>query len=300
MLFKKREESKELKILTLLSRRMNLDEKDKQHYLNLQKGYEGELYFDSLTDQLESDCLNLNDLLLHFNSTFQIDTSIVLGDTIHIYEVKNFEGEFFYESNRLYTKSKLEIANPLIQLNRAASQLRQLLQSLNFTIKVVPHVVFVNPEFVLYQAPPNEPFIFPNMINRHLHTLSQSSSKLSKKEKLLAEKLVSLHMNESPFLQIPSYQYDQLKKGITCEECHSFEVYIEGHSCICTDCGCKESVSGAVMRSVREIRLLFPDRKITTHLVHDWCKIVGCKKRIRRTLQKHMNKISSSRWSYFN
>jgi len=43
---------------------MDLSDKDKQHYSNLKKGFEGEQQFDSWTGKLETDCLVLNDLLL--------------------------------------------------------------------------------------------------------------------------------------------------------------------------------------------------------------------------------------------
>ena len=64
MPYKSRTESTELLILGSLNIRMNLSDKDRQHYFNLKKGYEGEVIFDSLTEKLQCECLILNDLLL--------------------------------------------------------------------------------------------------------------------------------------------------------------------------------------------------------------------------------------------
>jgi len=69
MLYKSRTESQDLLILKSLNVRMNLPDKDKHHYLNLKKGYEGEVIFDSSVEKLECDCFILNDLLLKFNNT---------------------------------------------------------------------------------------------------------------------------------------------------------------------------------------------------------------------------------------
>jgi hypothetical protein len=78
MAYKPRTESEELLILRSLNTRMNLSVKDKQHYFNLKKGYEGEEMFDTLTENLQCECFILNDLLLKTNNTiFQIDTLII-------------------------------------------------------------------------------------------------------------------------------------------------------------------------------------------------------------------------------
>ena len=223
MLYKSRSESAELLILRSLNARMNLPAKDKQHYFNLQKGYEGEVLFDSETAKLQCECFILNDLLLkQNNTTFQIDSLIIHSETIYLFEVKNFEGDYYYESDRLYKKPKSEITNPLNQLNRSESLLRQLLQNLGYNIPITASVVFINPEFTLYQTPLNKPFIFPTQINRYLKNLNTIPSKLNKKHKMLADQLISLHIKDSPFKQLPTYDYDQLQKGITCAKCTSF------------------------------------------------------------------------------
>lgn len=300
MLYKARTVPSELQILRSLSTRMQLADKEKQHYYNLKKGYEGEKMFDVLTEKLQCECLILNDLLLKKNNTiFQIDSSIVISDTIYIFEVKNYEGDYYYESDRIYKKSKSEITNPLNQLGRTESLLRQLLKSLGFNILVSSFVVFINPEFTLYQSPLNKPFIFPTQLNRLLKQIETTSSTLNDKHRNLANKLLSLHIDDSPFNQLPAYDYDQLRKGITCDKCTSFSISVEGTKCVCKECEHEETVTNAVLRSVKEFQLLFPNRKITTAGIHDWCKVVPYKKRIKRILEKNFKIIGTKRWTYY-
>ena len=178
MLCKARTESIELQILRSLNSRMGLSDKEKQHYFNLKKGYEGELMFDALTEKLQCDCLILNDLLLKMNQTiFQIDTIIIFPETIYLFEVKNFEGDFYYEEDRLYKKPKSEISNPLIQLSRSESLFRRLLHHYGFNIAIDASVVFINSEFTLYQTPLNQPLIFPTQLNRYFKKINTTSSK---------------------------------------------------------------------------------------------------------------------------
>lgn len=164
---KARTESAELLILNSLNTRMNLPNKDKQLYIYLKKGYEGEVLFDSLTEKIQSECIILNDLLLQVNiSILQIDSLIIMSETIYFFELKNYEGDYYYQSDRLYKKNKTEIINPLIQLSRSEALLRQLLIKLGFNILIDASVVFINPEFTLYQTPLDKPFIFPTQVNR--------------------------------------------------------------------------------------------------------------------------------------
>lgn len=300
MLYKPRTESTELQIYRLLDIRMDLSEEDKQHYYILKKGYEGEVMFDSLIKDLQCECLILNDLLLKSNNkTFQIDSLIVMSDTIYLFEVKNFEGDYYYESEQFYKKSKVEINNPLDQLNRCSSLLRQLLHSLGSNIPLDSSVVFINPEFTLYQSPLNKPIIFPTQINSYLRTLNKTTSKINGRHKQLADKLITLHNEDSPFKQIPSYSFDKLRKGIICSKCSSLSISSEGRRCVCLKCGQGEAAANAVMRSVKEFKLLFPNEKVTTTIIHEWCGAVISKKRIQMILDKHFKIVGVHRWTYY-
>ncbi len=299
MPFKSRVESDKLKILSYLNTRIELPENDKLHYISLKKGFEGEVMFDLLTEKLQSDCLILNDLLLKVNNTtFQIDT-LIIKETLHVFEVKYYKGDYYYESGNFFSKSVIEILNPLDQLKRCDSLLRQLLQKNGFNFPTEARVVFINPEFTLYQAPKNKPIIYPTQLNSFMNNFDSTPSKLTSRHRKLAELLVSLHLTKSSFTQVPTYDYDLLKKGITCPACHSFSVSVEARNCICLDCGHEELVESAVLRSVEELKVLFPGMKITTNVVFEWCKLIESKTKISRILKKHFKVRGYGQWSYY-
>ncbi|WP_096155591.1 MULTISPECIES: nuclease-related domain-containing protein [Bacillus] len=300
MAYKNREKSSELLTLELLNDRMELLEDDMRHFLNLKKGYLGEIEFDALTEKLQSECIILNDLLLKNKSThFQIDSLILFQELIYLFEVKNFEGDFYYESSKFYTLNRKGVNNPLDQLNKCELNLRQLLQSLGFNVKIRSFIVFINPEFTLYQTPLNMPCIFPTQLNQFMQQLNNTRSTIKPNNKKLAEKLVAMHIQDSPFKSIPAYDYEQLRKGITCVGCRSFSIRIEGSTCTCNSCGRNEKFSNAVVRSVNEYKLLFPEKKITTNTIYEWCKIVDSKQRIKRALQKNLIKKGNNHGTYY-
>ncbi|MFK4998359.1 nuclease-related domain-containing protein [Bacillus sp. N9] len=172
--------SDKLKILRALHTRMNFSKKDKRYYLNLEKGYQGEVIFDQLTKKLECEIYILHDLCLEFNhSIFQIDTLLISQKAIFPIEVKNYDGDYVYESGGFKSlPSNHEIMNPLDQLKRSQSLLRSLLKSHGFHLPIEGYVTFVNPEFTLYQAPLHTPIIYPTQLNQFLLKINGMPSKL--------------------------------------------------------------------------------------------------------------------------
>lgn len=300
MIIKPRDEPVDLKLLKYLDLRMNVPEKEKKNYLNLQKGFQGELQFDVWLKKVSGDKLILNDLLLETNNTtFQIDTLLVSQDTVYLFEVKNYQGDFYTEADRWYAISGNEIKNPLLQLHRSESLLRQLLQSLKLNLPIEAYLIFINPEFTLYQASKNLPIIFPAQLNSFMKKLNMKSSKLNQKHTKLAEKLVSLHSYESPYPRISVYDYNQLQKGIICSKCNSFLTNFHGKKLVCDGCGHKEYVVSCVKRTVEEFKFLFPDKKITTNTIFEWCGVIKCKKRVSRVLNKSFILVGFGKSSHY-
>lgn len=292
-------ESKELRLLRYLDMRMHLSDTEKQYFVILEKGYEGEQKFAACLEGLSDKLIILHDLLLEWNNTFfQIDTLTIYENTIHLFEVKNYEGEFYVEHDRWYTKLKKEIKDPVLQLRRCESLLRQLLQHHGVNLPIKSHIIFINPEFTLFQAPIDLPIVLPSQLNRFLKQINRVSSSENKNRKL-AELLVKLSKDESPFTRIPDYDYAQLKKGITCASCNSFLISVKDRYIVCDHCGHEEDTDASILRNVGEFQLLFPSEKITTSLIYDWCKIIESRKTIRRALKGHFTLLGYGKHAYY-
>ena len=130
--------------------------------------------------------------------------------------------------------------------------------------------------------------------------LDMRARKLKDRHFELAKKLVSLHITKSPFTRTPDYSYEQLAKGVSSGDgCRrSFMSVYNKEKLICLECGRMESVESAVLRNIEEFRLLFPDRKITTNAIYDWCKIIP-KKTIRRILGRNFKLQGHSNSSHY-
>jgi hypothetical protein len=295
-----RKMSKELLIQHSLTVRMRVTNKEKSLYLHNKKGYEGEVQFDKLLETLKIDCLVLNDMLFEINNKyFQIDKIIITEQGLIFFEIKNFEDEYFVDGSKWFVLPKKEIDNPLDQLNRSNALLQRLLQNLGYNCTVEKQLVFVNPEFTLYHAPMDPSIVLPTQLNRLVNKLNMLPSKLNENHTKLASKLLSLHVVDSPFKRNYEYAYETLKKGIICSSCHFFISIINTKRITCLKCGVEEDVKSAVLRSVEEIKLLFPEERITTGLVYEWCRIVESKKTIRNILNENLTMVGYGKSSYF-
>lgn len=289
MILKERTKPEELVILQTLKSRMDLAEKDAQNLYTLEKGYEGEVQFDHWFTNHRVESLIINDLLLEVNGThFQIDSLVITQDRLHLFEVKNLEGDYYLDGDKFKTVAGSETKNPLHQLSRAESLFKQLLKNLGFYIPLEPHLVFINPEFALLQAPLNSPIILPNQLNRFMDKMNRTSSKLTSKHTKLAEALLSLHIKKSPFTRVPGYDFGRLRKEVICDGCGEFLESFGRQRVICSHCGSREEVDSLVLRTVKSFKILFPDQKVTTTAIYEWGDSTLPKRAIRRVLQKYL------------
>jgi predicted RNA-binding Zn-ribbon protein involved in translation (DUF1610 family) len=301
MLLRSRPVPEELLAMRSLDNRMELTQNEKFRYSILEKGYEGEVKFDKLAEGLHEEIYIINDLLLKVNNSYiQIDTLLILQGLIHLLDIKNYQGDYYLEDEKLFSVSTgHEYKNPLDQLKRCSTLFRQLLQNLKLNFLFESSVIFINPEFTLYQTPRDQPIVFPGQVHRFLNDINKTPSKLNEGHKKLAHTLISLHQPKNPFIELPQYDYDKLKKGNYCKTCGSFQVSTNSIYFVCRKCGEKEGIEQAILRNVDEFKLLFPDRKITTQSIYEWCEMDLHRRTFSRALKKNYTTLGKTKDTYY-
>ncbi|EXJ24004.1 hypothetical protein ADIAL_0524 [Alkalibacterium sp. AK22] len=287
---KEREVPHLLKGLTYLDKRSVMKEADKQYLTSLQKNFDGANDFDAKVNTLVNrEVIVLNDLLLcNKGLTFQIDTLMLTSHLVHVFEVKNYAGGYLRNPDGFSTILGQKIADPLLQLKRTTSFLMQLLQDWASELKVQGNLVFVNPAFTLYQARIEDPIILPSQIDSCLEALNSHSGGLERQHYQLANRLVKLHEAHAPLEKhLPYYSYEELKKGLSCKACGSFELLITQRSCFCKSCYEKSTVTDVILDNIEELQFLFPDTPLTTATVNEWCGDAVHFRRMRKVLKDH-------------
>ncbi|MCF6137913.1 nuclease-related domain-containing protein [Pseudalkalibacillus berkeleyi] len=290
----------ELQILRALNYRKLLSNKDKNKYINAEKGYEGECKFDEWLSPLISGKIVLNDLLLEYNnSIFQIDSLLLTTENIILFEVKNFEGDYYINGSEWYSMKGKVINNPLHQLHRNTVLLRGLLNESGLKLQIEPQLIFMNPLFQLYQAPIEPPIIFPNQLIRYRAILKKDRSFINDKMKKIAKHLLSLHLDKNPNSRSPKYHYNELQKGTICPSCHQMYRELTKTILVCGSCGGTEHYEPAILRTIADHQLLFPDKKITTDEIHQWSGKTVSKITIRKLLNKNFKQVKCGPSTYY-
>lgn len=292
----------ELETLTYLDSRTSLTSNERLHFESLLKGFEGELkFYHLLKNYLTANSINFFDLQLECNNNeFQIDCLLLFEDVAYLIELKNFDGDFLVNDNEWYFwPSKKELHNPLQQLQRTQILLKELFRQLGFHLPIKPFLVFINPQFTLYQAPYEPKIVFPGQVMRFIQMLNRTPSKLSRMHTQLEEALVERHIVHSQKTKIPKYDYEQLKKGVLCSRCGGALIEATRTNMKCEVCGEVEGKDDAILRNTYEFHVLFPKRKITLNAIYEWCGERVSKKAIRRVLANELVIQRAGRSSYY-
>ena len=187
----------------------------------------------------------------------------------------------------------------MLQLERSESLFRRLLLEFGVKTPIKSFVCFVNPEFHLFQAPRDQPIIFPTQLPRFIKKLQKNPPRIQKAPIKLAEKLVASHLKDSRHKRVYEYRFEELRKGVRCSHCTSFMVDYSSEYLMCHSCGIKEKAVTAILRNVEEFILLFPEKRITTSAIYEWCNRIKSMKTIRRILMIKYTPVGISKDSFF-
>lgn len=290
MFLQERSEPKRLLIYRYLDRRMKLTNQEKSYLDSLEKGYQGEVKFDQLLRTLRIPCLIISDLQLEINqSTVQIDSYIITAAKHYLIDVKNMEGDYYVDAKgNWYTLStNIPVKNPIQQVARMETLLSQFFRMNGITANVQPQIIFINPQFYLFQAPINTGLVFPTQLTHYINRLGANAKPMNQLQKNIAHQLLTSQVRENPYVKIPSYEYDSLKKGLCCVKCGSIKVEMLESIIFCQGCHHIENVVGSLLMAIHELHLLFPKLPLTTSLVADWCGGKIHSRLIRKVLDTH-------------
>lgn len=291
MIIKQREKSQTLKIFEILAIRSDLSVEDDTNYQKQIKGYEGEILFDEMAADFLKDSVVINDFTFKVNGhTCQVDTLIVTDGSINIYEIKNYEGRYRYNNNRFtLVSNELELLDPLVQANRAQILMKQLLVQLKLNCTCESFAVFMHPNCTIYQNQSNDHVLLPSLFAYHFKKRKHSGRRSINEATEIADKLLAHNREAVLYGELPNYAFEDLKKGIYCQNCNSAILELTGRTCLCQMCHHKESGLDNAVRHSLEKRLLFPDLALETRSCFDWCGGIHSKYRIRAALKKIEN-----------
>lgn len=300
MFLNDRTASNELRTLRSLNARTTLSKKEFRYYWNLERGFEGECWLDKRLEVLPDQVLILRDLTYEVNhTTFQIDTLLIFQEKLYLLDVKNNDGDYYIEDGVWKTIQGTEIKNPQHQLTRCTSLLRKLLQTIGVNLNISAHLIFVNPEFALYQAPRTTEMVFPTQLNRFIEKLKNEPCNLSRQHQRATNQLLEKRLKENRHQNQFTYKFNQMKKGLLCPDCYGFMRRYNNRNMICHKCKKKLSIGSALLESIKEFISLFPNEKLTRRIIYEFCGTTISEDTIRKLLNEKYHLIHQGRTSYY-
>lgn len=292
MILSNRKIPKDLLYYRALQKRMKLDRYAENRLEAFEKGYAGELLYDSIFDEIISHLPIFRDIYLNIeNSIFQCDALIVYDAGFIVNEIKNFRGIYTYENEKWYVRNNEISEDPIIQLKRATSKLIKLRYLYNLKLNSIGKVIFPNPEFYLQTT---HPTVKDYTIVRHelRHYLHSMNSLKSTQRAFDFTEIIQQHIVDNPYFNNTA-NLDELKHGVYCRKCNSFNLIKSNVHFHCLDCRHKDTVHTVIVQALSDFNILFTNNHITRN---NFSKFLGheiSQSTINRYLQKYCIKINS-------
>lgn len=284
MIIKHREKPKELKVAEALRGRKIFTEEEEYNFWNSKTGFKGETDLDKIaTEEADDKIPFVHDLLLAEGGAYQIDSLAVTDHAIYLLDCKNYTGPLTYQDGNFYVNGQKMRRNPLNQLERAVDLLDYVLRKNGIKIRIIPQLVFINPNMIFYGNEPDLPILTYGEIGNFLKSIPPPTSNRAVR---IAQFLASLHTSDNPYENIMKYSYDEIKKGILCTTCRMHVAELHCRGLVCKQCGMKESKTEGLNRSIDEFRILFPDKPLKVDAIYKWCGKTITKRTIHTLFKK--------------
>lgn len=259
-----------VKTYEALHKRIYFDQKQKNIYYAFRMGYEGEWEFGQILEEKDIPHALVYDSELENGITTQLDFVVITSHRIYLLDIKNHSGIYHYEKGDFF-KNGEKSNNPLTQLNRAYDVLDILLRRKNIKLPIEKKVIFINPTFTLYGNEPDFPIILRSQLDDYLAKIKLQASEINDYHHKIAAYIKSCKVNRTHIDTKISYTYESMAKGIWCDNCHSDKMQDRHKYFSCMNCQQFELKSDIVTKSAREFYLLFPNEKLTSSKLRDWC-----------------------------
>lgn len=288
--------------LHYLQGRTNLPQDVVRQFERLQRGYIGEKkFYKKMCTLLPGNSLILYSLNLTYrDASFQLDSLLFLGGKVVVFEIKYFSGDYVVQgADWFVANTNQSINNPLRQLERSQVFLRQVVQEYGFSGQVDGRVVFMHEHFYLYGARVENPIIFLPQIEREISRLVKNTRTAGPGERRLAKSLVKHHVPENRYEQMPTYQYEELWKGLNCPSCCGMMERQSQRSFICSSCSSAYNHTEVLLFNIKQFITLFPERKLTVRAISDWCGGAIGEHSIRNILSKNYKVVKNGRGTVY-
>lgn len=294
MILTERKPSEELLYYRALSKRVEMSKSQEQKLKRLESGYEGECTYDEVYESIISHLPVFRDVYLEIEgSHVQCDALIVHDNGYLLHEIKNYNGEFLYNGNQWLLRGNEVSEDPIIQLERSRKKFIRLKYANNVHFNIDGKVVFTHIDFSLelIDTPSNDKIILRNQLKRHLSSLKDLTYN---DQSLNRVELIKNCIVANPYHKETANMND-LKKGVYCRYCTSFNMQKLQFHFECNDCHSKDTIHTIILQAMSDYKSLFNNNTFTKKEIHEFLIKAVSLQTIFRVLKLYCTKIDNGR-----
>lgn len=255
--------------LEFKSCRNSLEIDENKRLASLRSGYEGELQFDSIVLDEAPEILHLKDFrFMVENQEYQIDNILISGDTLFLFEIKNFTFDLNFSSEIWTFMNGKEWINPIIQVDNQRNKFNKLLSPMNYQLPVHSNVVFINPDQTIYNLYEHPKIHIYSNIKKRLRSINKEN-RIDHSE--LLNYLTLNRVTQSKYYQSIDVDLDKVKKGIVCNECFEFLVTLHRKKYLCAKCNKSFTSKQAAIELIQEMKIMNKNLKRSSYWMAELC-----------------------------
>lgn len=284
-----------LKLFEALDGRMTFTKDDLENFDKFKRGFEVEVWADKRFEKYG--WLIIKSLTFHLDGEYacQIDTIIITGDAIILYEIKYYSRKSTDRGDRIqYFSGDEENPNgpdfkhPRLQLKEATIKFKRLLTKLGIsTENLKTFVMFTHKDFVLYNMKEwSFDLIFHSEVDSHIDELATSTYRPNAESYRIYNLLKAQdHDTSETMPSAPKYNYEMLRKVVKCPECGGVirEVPEKTQKVICPHCSQKLNLNDITKKALDDYQVLFKETP-TIEKLYEWCGGMFSKMRCYRAI----------------
>lgn len=255
-----------------------LDQEAKEFYWK-ECGYEGEVKFSEFAERETAASWQwLFDLRLQTKAgEIQLDAVLICEVGWITFEVKNYRAAYQFSENHLMVNGEVNFHDAFRQVERSSSLFHQVFKQFSVVGDLRHYVVFINEEDTVDVDAGNSkiPYLkhaklrqFFRNLRRECETLDNLPAIFNRDFLVEATRLRAMHKIDHRRYSLTGVRFENLKKGLQCEQCQKFNVHLSRYYVICQECGFCESKEKATMRLVCTLGILLPYEDLNPNKVY--------------------------------
>ena len=246
----------------------------------------------------------LHNVWLRDFDRFECDLILLTRNQIYILEVKNYQGTLLYDNGQCFYNSHETSLNPFEQIRTNHINLKRMCSRVSTSIDIQAAVIFAGDDHEVFMKTPLENIrvLTSNGIRNFILDIVQQE-KRGLTEPFEHDKLLRLFQSceiDNPYQPVPlsGVEMKNIRPGIYCANCQSFNVQITKFKVICP-CGLHESREEAIVRTICDYGVLTYGESLTLKDLHAFLDDHVSYTFLENTVKKHFMFLRKGKQNHY-